>query len=93
MNDKCGRVNKANPCRCARKAQGFRRRGWLDAENLQFSKDRLDAVAHAAPGQVEELQGMDRQHAKLYRAQPLLAGPDFAARLREILGNSGFAVG
>ena len=44
MNDKCGLVNQANPCRCARKANGFMRNGWLDANNLQFSKDRLPTV-------------------------------------------------
>ncbi len=40
MNDKCGLVNTANPCRCARKANGFMRNGWLDANKLEFSKDR-----------------------------------------------------
>ena len=37
MNDKCGLVNRANPCRCARKASGFMRNGWLDPKNQEFS--------------------------------------------------------
>ncbi|HVY69613.1 MAG TPA: RNA polymerase sigma factor, partial [Verrucomicrobiae bacterium] len=48
MNDKCGLVNQANPCRCARKASGFMRNGWLDPKNLQFSKDRLAEVRNVA---------------------------------------------
>lgn len=90
MNDKCGLVNTANPCRCARKAQGFMRHGWLDPRNLQFSSDRLADVAQVAPSRLEELEELDRHHAELYRRQPFLAGPDLARRLREALAQSGF---
>ena len=90
MNDKCGLVNSANPCRCARKANGFMRNGWLDANNLQFSKDRIAAVRDVAADRLDELQALDRQHAELYRLQPFLAGPDFAHKLRETLQQSGF---
>lgn len=90
MNDKCGLVNTANPCRCARKANGFMRNGWLDARNLQFSKDRIAAVRDVAADRLDELQFLDRQHAELHRLQPFLAGPDLAQKLREILQQSGF---
>lgn len=90
MNDKCGLVNQANPCRCARKANGFMKHGWLDANNLQFSKDRIADVRDVAAGHLDELQAMDRKHAELYRMQPFLAGPDLAQKLREILSQSGF---
>lgn len=90
MNEKCGLVNTANPCRCAKKARGFMREGWLDPTNLQFSKDRIASVQrHSAP-QLDELESMDRQHAELYHMQPMLAGPDLADRLRGILASSGF---
>lgn len=90
MNDKCGLVNTANPCRCARKARGFMREGWLDPANLQFSKDRITSVRQQATVQLDELQGLDRQHAELYHEQPTLAGPDIASSLRDILARSGF---
>lgn len=90
MNDKCGLVNTANPCRCAKKARGFMREGWLDPANLQFSKDRITAVQQRSAVHLDELQGMDRQHAELYRMQPMLTGPDLASSLRSILARSGF---
>lgn len=90
MNDKCGLVNQANPCRCARKANGFMRNGWLDANNLQFSKDRLAAIKDMATDRLDELQALDRKHAEIYRLQPFLAGPDFTQKLRELLSRSGF---
>lgn len=91
MNGKCGLVNTANPCRCARKTSGFMRNGWLDPDNMQFTKDRVRDAVKASPESLRELDGIDRQHALLYREQPLLAGPDIATRLRELLENSGFA--
>ncbi len=90
MNEKCGLVNQDNPCRCARKANGFRRNGWLDAKNLQFSKDRIASVKDITADRLDELQSLDRQHAEFYRMQPFLAGPDLAQTLREILLQSGF---
>src|SRR5665213_880797 len=67
MNDKCGLVNQANPCRCARKANGFMRNGWLDANNLQFSKDRIASVKDVAADRLDELQSLDRKDAEFYR--------------------------
>jgi RNA polymerase sigma factor (sigma-70 family) len=93
MNNKCGLVNQSNPCRCARKAIGFMRNGWLDPNNRQFSKDRIAAINDVAPDHLHELQVLDRQHAELYRRQPFLAGPDLANQLRDILLQSGFAKG
>ncbi|MBL9168721.1 MAG: RNA polymerase sigma factor [Verrucomicrobiales bacterium] len=90
MNDKCGLVNRANPCRCARKASGFMRNGWLDPKSLQFSKDRIANVREVAADGMEQLHSLDRQHAELYRSQPFLAGPDLAQKLREILTQSSF---
>lgn len=91
MNDKCGLVNPANPCRCARKASGFMRNGWLDPKNLQFSKDRIAAVREVAADRMDQLHSLDREHAELYRAQPFLTGPDLAQKLREILTQSSFS--
>lgn len=91
MNEKCGLVNQANPCRCARKASGFMRHGWLDPMSRQFTKDRVSSVQKAAPDHLRELEGLDRQHAMLYREQPMLAGPDIASRLRELIEKSGIA--
>lgn len=90
MNGKCGLIHHANPCRCARKAAGFQKNGWLDPGNLQFSKDRVATVRDVAPDRLDELQEIDRRHAELYRTQPFLAGPDLAIRIRGILETSGF---
>lgn len=37
MNKRCGLVNKANPCRCAKKTRGFIEAGFVDPDSLQFN--------------------------------------------------------
>jgi RNA polymerase sigma factor (sigma-70 family) len=49
MNDKCGLVNHANPCSCAKKTRGFIQAGYVDPDNLLFQRERICAVREAAP--------------------------------------------
>ncbi|MEO1257217.1 MAG: sigma-70 family RNA polymerase sigma factor [Bacteroidota bacterium] len=48
MQNKCGLLNQANPCRCARKTKGFIEAGWVDKDrmkyNTNFLNDILDVV-------------------------------------------------
>lgn len=82
MEDKCGLVNTANPCRCTKKAGAFMRNGWLDPKRRQFTPERLAAVREVAPDRLDELQAMQRAHAELYRDTPLTDAPAIIARIR-----------
>lgn len=37
MNERCGLVNKANPCRCAKKTRAYIEAGIVDPNNLKFN--------------------------------------------------------
>jgi RNA polymerase sigma factor (sigma-70 family) len=37
MNQRCGLVNKSNPCRCARKTKAYIEAGYVDPNNLKFN--------------------------------------------------------
>ena len=39
MNKRCGLVNTANPCRCARKTKGYIEAGLVDSQHLRFNTD------------------------------------------------------
>jgi RNA polymerase sigma factor (sigma-70 family) len=90
MHDKCGLVNKANPCRCAKKTRSYIQEGYVDPDRLEFTKDRLATINQIAPHRLNELQEMDRKHAELFRDHGFLAPPDLAAKLRELINRSGF---
>ena len=44
MHDKCGLVNRANPCRCAKKTRGFMQAGYVDPEHLLFARERIGSL-------------------------------------------------
>ena len=52
MDDKCGLVNRANPCRCARKTRGFVKLGIVDPNRLVFSTGHLKTIRDVAVGEV-----------------------------------------
>src|SRR6202011_234877 len=82
MNDKCGLINKSNPCRCAKKTRGFIQEGHVDPDNLLFARARMSEVREAAPKVFETIKTLDDKCAEIYRRHPLYKPPD----LRQVLG-------
>lgn len=85
MNDKCGLVNRANPCRCARKTRGFIEAGHVDPKNLLFAHDRVGKVNEAVPRAYQTIRTLDAQCSDLYREHPFHKPPDLAPRLRQLV--------
>lgn len=85
MQDKCGLVNKANPCRCANKTQVFMEAGYVNPRNLLFARPHVLRVRDMAPRVHEELNALDRAYAEIHRAHPFLPPPDVATVLRKLL--------
>jgi RNA polymerase sigma factor (sigma-70 family) len=89
MNEKCGLVNVANPCRCAKKTRSFMLAGYVDPDRMEFTRGRLASVEDVAPHRLNELEALDRKHAELFRDHDFLAAPDLASRLRDLISHSG----
>jgi len=90
LQQQCGLVNQENQCRCAKKARGFIERGFISPDHPQFVTGRLVQVRSVvALNRYHEIQDLERQHAEIYRGQPLLSPPDHGARLRELLCKTG----
>ncbi len=85
MNDKCGLVNKSNPCRCAKKTRGFIQEGQVDPDNLLFSRGRMSEVREAAPRVFETIKTLDDKCAEIYRRHPLYNPPDLRQVLRQLI--------
>jgi hypothetical protein len=85
MNDKCGLVNQANPCRCAKKTRGFIQAGHVDPENLLFVRERICEVREAAPKAYETIKTLDDKCADIYRRHPFYKPPDLERMLRQLL--------
>ncbi|MFZ6012659.1 MAG: RNA polymerase sigma factor [Bacteroidota bacterium] len=53
MNDKCGLINKKNPCRCARKTVSYIKLGFVDPVSLHFQRDAIATIDSVVPDKVE----------------------------------------
>ena len=85
MNDKCGLVNQANPCRCARKTAGFIQCGHVDPANLLFARDRVRQVREFAPSTADALATLDARYADVFRQHPFYEPRDLVPLLRRLL--------
>lgn len=90
MNDKCGLVNLANPCRCARKTRGFIQAGYVDPRSLLFARARVQQVRDVVPRAQEALMTLDDRCAEAYREHPFHESPDFVQALRRLLTGPDF---
>ena len=87
MNNKCGFVNKSNPCRCAKKTRGFIQEGHVDPNNLLFARGRMSEVREAAPKVYETIKTLDDQCAEIYRGHPFYKPPDLAKMVRKLVAS------
>jgi hypothetical protein len=85
MNGKCGLVNQANPCRCAKKTRGFIQAGYVDPENLLFVRERIGEVREAAPKVHEAISTLDEKCVEIFRGHPFYKAPDLGAMLRRLV--------
>ncbi len=85
MNDKCGLVNRENPCRCAKKTRGFILAGHVNPANLLFARDHISQVHEAVPKAYETIRTLDDQYADIYRRHPFYKPPDLGQRLRQLV--------
>jgi RNA polymerase sigma factor (sigma-70 family) len=90
MNEKCGLVNPANPCRCAKKTRGFIQAGYVDPKNLLFARDHVQQVRDAAPLRTEALATLDDRCADVFRNHPVHEPRDLVPALRRLLGSPSF---
>src|ERR1700719_312198 len=88
MNDKCGLVNQATACRCAKKTRGFIQAGYVDPGNLLFVRDRICEVREAAPQVHEAINTLDEQCAEIFRGHPFYKAPDIGAMLRRLVART-----
>ena len=85
INDKCGLVNKSNPCRCAKKTRGFIQEGYVDPNNLLFSRSRMSGARDVAPKVYETIKTLDDECAEIYRRHQFYKPPDLRPVLKQLI--------
>lgn len=88
MNERCSLVNKANPCRCAKKTRAYLEAGYVGPDNLQFTSGHRKKIyelsrehAVSVTNTVEDL------HKQVFQQHPLQELPTSSRIVDEILNN------
>lgn len=91
MTDKCGLMDKNNPCHCAKKTKLMIDAGHVNPDNLLFSKKYLYTIEKVAPEKADMMDNLfEEKAAKLFREHPFQQSPDFAGALNQILESRDF---
>jgi hypothetical protein len=85
MNERCGLVNRENPCRCAKKTRGF-----FDPNNLLFARDHVELIREVARPRADALTTLDAQYADVLRQHPFYSPRDVVPALRHLLAGPDF---
>jgi len=76
---KCGLVNQANACQCAKKTRAFIQAGYVDPENLLFVRERIREVRV-----YETINTLDGKCAEVFSRHPFYEAPDIGQMLRRL---------
>lgn len=72
MNDRCGLVNTANPCRCHKKTRAQVRAGAVDPTRLVFNADYLIRIEDLSRrGAANAMEAVDELHERVFLSHPL----------------------
>lgn len=85
LSGRCGLVDPANPCRCARKTRAFVRAGIIDPARLQFTAAHRARVEEVAPARAGTLDRAAAAFARLWGEHPFYEPPALAEALSSLV--------
>ena len=88
MNKRCGLINKANPCRCAKKTKGYIKAGKVDPDNLKFNTryhSRMKDISNKNAVNITET--VDQLNRNIFRDHPLQEPLQASKIVNEIFSN------
>ena len=72
MNNRCGLVNKDNPCRCSKKTKGYIKEGKVDSDNLQFNTRYQSKIKKFSLEKAQEITNtVDELNRSVFKGHPM----------------------
>lgn len=93
MTNKCGLVNKNNPCRCPKKTKGFIEKGFVNPEEKMWNVDFHQRIYELSEERKDDiLIETDKIYAQLYREHPFKNTKEKSEQImKTILSNDDFS--
>jgi RNA polymerase sigma factor (sigma-70 family) len=91
MFNRCGLMDKNNPCKCEKKTKVLLDSGYVNPKKLLFNINYVHSVESTAGEKTERFDELlDSKSQKLFRENPFQEPPDFVKSIREILDHKEF---
>ncbi len=91
MNNKCGLMNKNNPCKCEKKTKVLLDSGYVNPKNLLFNINYVHTVESTSGERSERFDDLlESRSGELFRDTPFQEPPDFVQSIRKILDHKEF---
>jgi RNA polymerase sigma factor (sigma-70 family) len=91
MHQKCGLIDKKNPCRCEKKTKALIDVGYVNPKNLLFHKNYIYQIESVVQDKQERFDKLfDEDCAVHFREQPFQNPPDFVIYINKLLDNKEF---
>ena len=88
MNDKCGLVNKGNPCRCPKKAKALKQMGALDEKQMLFNiSTRTKVKDFVEENHSAALNDFTDTYTKLFQEHPVKDDFSKDTIVKELINN------
>ncbi|MFK5974834.1 MAG: RNA polymerase sigma factor [Flavobacteriaceae bacterium] len=88
MKNKCGLINKKNPCRCAKKTVSFIKMGFVDPIELHFQKDRITTIGKMANEKINDYDNkVLSDYQKLFQNHPFVQSPNNLKSVKKLLSS------
>jgi len=72
MNERCGLVNKSNPCRCAKKTRAYIEAGFVDPGNLKFNTRYTKKIYELSKGKALSISNtVEDLYKTIFQQHPL----------------------
>lgn len=91
MQDKCGLINKDNPCRCRKKTRAFINEGLVDPANLKFNAFHKKKIFQAVDSSFDKMESnLEEHYAKIYRDHPYQEKSGLKENLYDLINSKDF---
>jgi len=91
MHNKCGLMNRDNPCSCDKKTKVLVESGYVNPKKMLFNINYVHTIESASEEKAYRFDELlDDRSQKLFRDTPFQEPPDFVIALRELLNHKEF---
>ncbi len=91
MHNKCGLMNRDNPCSCEKKTKVLIDSGYVNPKKMLFNINYVHTIESASEEKAYRFDELlDDRSQKLFRDTPFQEPPDFVLSLREMLDHKEF---